>query len=190
GVEYRYIDIIWLDNLIMNFIVLYITLKLTKGRSTVWRILLSAAIGGIYAVLIFLPGYEFLQCLSLKFCLSLIMILIAYDLRDFKEFSKIFIFFYIVTFTFGVAALGIYYFFEDIILIENGVFYIKNYPIKLLIMVCGLLLISFKWLWSYIQCRFFKKALIYSICISFGQDVISTQALLDTGNSLYDPVSN
>ena len=45
GVEYRYIDIIWLDNLIMNFIVLYITLKLTKGRSTVWRILLSAAIG-------------------------------------------------------------------------------------------------------------------------------------------------
>ena len=53
------------------------------------------------------------------------MILIAYDLRDFKEFSKIFIFFYIVTFTFGGAALGIYYFFEDIILIENGVFYIK-----------------------------------------------------------------
>ncbi|HHW70944.1 MAG TPA: sigma-E processing peptidase SpoIIGA [Clostridiales bacterium] len=174
----------------MNFLLLYTTLNLSKGRSTVWRMFLSAAVGGIYAVLIFIPGYEFLQRFSLKLFLSLIMILISYDLMNFKEFLKIFTFFYMVTFAFGGAALGIYYFFEDRILIENGVFYISDYPTKLLLMVCVFLPISFKRLCTYIRCKFSKGDLIYSICISFDRDVVSTQALLDTGNLLYDPVSN
>ncbi len=174
----------------MNFILLLITLKLVKGRSNVWRIIISAAIGGIYAVLLFIPGYEFLRRTSLKICLSLIMILIAYDLKSFREFVKIFILFYIVTFIFGGAALGLYYFFNDIIFIENGIFYINNYPIKILAIACLAIIVSFRLLWSYINLRFSKGRLIYNISISFGEGRILTQALLDTGNSLYDPVSN
>lgn len=174
----------------MNFILLWITLKLSKGRSATWRMCISAAIGGVYAVLLFIPGYEFLQRISLKLCLSLIMILVAYDIRGFKEFIKIFIFFYIVTFIFGGAAFGLYYFFEDLGIMKNGVFYIKNYPIKILLVSCLVVIISSRFLWSFIQIKFSKEELLYDISISFGEDRILTQALLDTGNTLYDPVSN
>lgn len=174
----------------MNFMLLWVTLKLSKGRSAIWRMCIAAAIGGLYAVLLFIPGYEFLQRTSLKLCLSILIILIAYDIRDFKEFVKIFMFFYVVTFIFGGAAFGLYYFFEDLGVMKNGVFYIKNYPIRILAIASLTMIISSRFLWSFIQIRFSKEELLFDISVSFGEGKILTQALLDTGNTLYDPVSN
>lgn len=174
----------------MNFMLLWVTLKLSKGRSAIWRMCIAATIGGLYAVLLFIPGYEFLQRTSLKLCLSILIILIAFDIRGFREFAKIFMFFYIVTFIFGGAAFGLYYFFEDLGLMKNGVFYIKNYPIRILAISSLIVIVSSRFLWSFIQIRFSKEELLFDISISFGEGKILTQALLDTGNTLYDPVSN
>lgn len=95
-----------------------------------------------------------------------------------------------MTFIFGGAAFGLYYFFKDLGIMKNGVFYIKNYPIKILAMASFLVIMSSRFLWSLIQLKFTREELLFEISVSFGEGKVLTQALLDTGNALYDPVSN
>ena len=190
GVEYRYIDIIFLDNCIMNFILLWVTLKLAKGKSALWRMIISAITGGGYAVLICLPRYEMLMLLPFKFCLSILLILIAYDLREFKEFLRVFMFFYMITFVFGGAAFGLYYFYEGFGVIENGVFYIENFPLRILAISTLAVMVISKFLWSFIKLKLTRQELLYNISVFFGDESIFTKALLDTGNVLFDPLSN
>ena len=75
-VKYQlFLDVIWLDNLIVNFIVLYITWKLSGNTGSLLRLWCSAGIGAFYAVLLILPGFSFLSWLPFKILLSLIMLL-------------------------------------------------------------------------------------------------------------------
>jgi stage II sporulation protein GA (sporulation sigma-E factor processing peptidase) len=189
GTEYRYLDIIWLDNLIMNFIILWVTLKLSKSRDSIWRLWLSAAIGAFYAVFLFIPGFVVLQKFPLKIALSLVMLIIAFKLRTFKNFFKLLGIFYVVTFVFGGAALGLYYFTNDAIGIENGAFVIKNYPIKNLVMACIFIIIIFRGIWMLVRVRISQAELLYKVEIQFDAKKVILEALMDTGNTLIDPIS-
>lgn len=189
GIEYRYLDVIWLDNLIMNFIILWVTLKFSKNKDSIWRLWLSSAIGAFYAVALFIPGFGILQKFPLKIALSLVMLIVAFKLRTFKDFFKLLGFFYVVTFVFGGAALGLYYFTNDVISIEKGAFIIKNYPIKNLVMVCIFIVILFRTIWMLIRVRISQAELLYKVEIQFDEKKVIVEALMDTGNTLMDPIS-
>ena len=76
-VEYRYIDIIWLDNLVMNFIILWASSKLTKNSILFidyWQHLFRAT----YAVLLVVYQGFIFSLWVIKLLLSIIMILIGF----------------------------------------------------------------------------------------------------------------
>lgn len=190
AVEYRYLDILWIDNLLMNFIILWITSKIAKSQGAVWRLWLAALLGATYAAALFIPQFELLTRFTMKIALSLTMLLIAYEFNSLKEYLKILATFYAVTFVFGGAALGLYYFTEDTIEISGGVFYIKNYPVKVLFISTTLVIILFRGLWIIIRNRHLKSKLLYKVAIEFDKKSVLVSALLDTGNALCDPISH
>ncbi|NLO82942.1 MAG: sigma-E processing peptidase SpoIIGA [Clostridiales bacterium] len=190
GVEYRYIDVLFIDNLTMNFVILRIAHRLSKNGSNVWRQWLAAGIGALYAVLIVLPELQILQKLPMKLALSLIMILTAYKLNTFKELFKIFTVFYIVTFIFGGVALSLYFINHEFVDISNGAFVIKSYPAKNLVMTCILAGMLIRSLVQFIRLRLSKDELLYKVEILFEEKRIVANALLDTGNTLSDPISH
>ncbi|HZJ83368.1 MAG TPA: sigma-E processing peptidase SpoIIGA, partial [Clostridia bacterium] len=69
------------------------------------------------------------------------------------------------------------------------IFYIKNFPIKVLIFASLLLIIFMNTMWSGIRKKWDRANLVYKISIGFNGIIIHLDALLDTGNSLYDPIS-
>lgn len=189
-IEYRYLDILWIDNLFMNFIILWVTSRITKNKGAVWRLWLAAIIGATYAVILFMPQFGIFSRFTMKIALSLTMLLIAYKFRSFKEYMKILGIFYAVTFVFGGAALGLFYFSKDTIDIIGGVFYIKNYPVKILFISSTLVIILIRTLWIIIRNRHMGANLLYKVMIEFGKESIEMSALLDTGNALCDPISH
>jgi stage II sporulation protein GA (sporulation sigma-E factor processing peptidase) len=188
--EIRYIDIIWLDNLIMNFLLLWGVYRFTKNEAPIWRLWASACLGAGYAVLTLLPGFDFLSHPIMKLALSIVMLLSAYSMPTLRDFIKLLASFYGATFIFGGAALGLHYFCSNSIGFENGVFYIRNFSVKVMFFSVVLVSVLCRTLWLLLQARIQYSRLLYKLEIRFDGTSRTLEALLDTGNELRDPVSH
>jgi len=105
-----YIDIIFLENLFMNYIILYATGIIIKSPIKLIRTFLSSAIGSIYAVVSYMSILEVYSNIFLKIMLSITMVYVAFNSKNVKSFFKQLIIFYLTSFTFGGVAFALLYF--------------------------------------------------------------------------------
>lgn len=133
-----YIDIIFLENLFMNYIILLATGIIVKAKLGIIRTLVSSIIGSIYAVLVYISTVKIYSNIFLKIILSISMIYIAFKAKNIKMFCKQIMIFYLTSFTFGGVAFALLYFISpQNILIEKGVL-IGTYTIKM-VLIGGIL---------------------------------------------------
>ncbi|NLO25113.1 MAG: sigma-E processing peptidase SpoIIGA [Clostridiales bacterium] len=185
-----YADILLLENIVMNYLILWltsITLKVHAGRI---KMLAASVVGALYALLIFFPGYNFLYTTVMKVLLSLLIIVIAFTPIRFREFLKQLSVFYLISFILGGAVFGLFYFTNTGTVTEGGVFLIKGIPLSVLagaglvtIIIIRLCLVP---LYGYLE----KRSLYRSFAINVGDKWVEAVGLLDTGNELFDPITN
>ena len=128
--------------------------------------------------------------LMLKFILSIVMIYVSFGPRDIKEILKMLIFFYLTSFTFGGASLGVIYMVNTgKISIQNGII-IGNYTLKTIlvgfVVAFVIVIIAFK----FVKSKISKKDLFCNIKIKINQKIVKTKAMVDTGNLLKEPITN
>ncbi len=179
-----YADVIFLENLIINYVILYVTILLTKIKKSNFRILISSALGSAYAVLSIENNNIF--C---KLILSIIMIIIIFPTSNFKKILEILAIFYLISFTTGGTAIALSYFIQEgkINLIEGNV--LIKFPILVSSMgvTVGIFLLVFAF--KSIKRKISKKDIIYDMEIFLKNKSIKIKALLDTGNMLKDPLT-
>ncbi|HOB19794.1 MAG TPA: sigma-E processing peptidase SpoIIGA [Candidatus Atribacteria bacterium] len=188
-VEYRYIDVIWLDNLVMNFLLLYMVRRIARNPAPIWRLWCSACLGALYAVLVLLPGLQFLASLGIKLALSALMLVTGYRVGDMRGFFRLLGFFYGATFLFGGAAFGLFYLTGTGMVPDGGVFIVRDFPVRLLLYATVLLILLCRWLWPVLLFKINHRNLVYKVELEFDGKRFLIDALLDTGNALSDPVS-
>ena len=128
-----YIDIIFLENLFMNYIIIYATGIIVKAPIKIIRTFLASGIGGVYAILSYMSMLEICSNLFLKIAWSVVMVYIAFNPKNKKIFLKQLMIFYLTSFTFGGVAFALLYFVSpQKILMEKGVL-IGTYPIKMVL---------------------------------------------------------
>jgi stage II sporulation protein GA (sporulation sigma-E factor processing peptidase) len=174
----------------MNYIILWVTARFSKEYTSFLRLLFGALAGAVYAVIIFFPSLRFIYTLTFKILLSFFIIVISFFPQSLKQFLKILSIFYIVSFVFGGAAFGLFYFTNLGAIISNGVFYISNFPVKLLLLSSLISFFIIKFAWTAIQNRISKENIYILIDIVFENKIINLKGLIDTANSLHDPISN
>lgn len=125
-----YIDIIFLENLFMNYIILFATGTILKIQPKIIKTFVSSTIGSIYAIISYTSRLEIYSNIGLKIALSVAMIYIAFSSKNLKQFLKQLIIFYLTSFTFGGVAFAFLYFVHpENILMENRSFN-RNIPNK------------------------------------------------------------
>ncbi len=185
-----YVDIILLENICMNFIILFSTAYIMKIQIKYLRIFISSLIGAIYAVLVYANILAIYTNIIMKIILSICMIYVAYKPKSLKGMIKELILFYLVSFALGGCAFALLYIVKpQEILIRNGV-YIGTYPIKIALLggIVGFVI-------TYIGIRtvknkIVKNEIIYTTKIKINNKSNLTKLLLDTGNMLKDPLTN
>lgn len=187
-----YADIIFLLNLVMNFLILLLTSKLSKSKTSSLRMFLGSIIGASYAIfLIFCPDLKFYYTVLAKVLLSLLIIAIAFSPKKLTVLIKDLAMFYISTFIFAGAAFAFLYFNQTGGVVKNGIVYVfwqsNMMSIILSIFTVGIII---KIIWELIQNRIVKEKLLIPLMISFEKKTIYMAALVDTGNSLHDPLTN
>ena len=105
-----YIDIIFLENLFMNYIILFATGIIVKTPIKIIRTLISSIIGSLYAVIAYMSILQIYSNTILKIILSISMVYIAFNSKNLKTFIKQLIIFYLTSFTFGGVAFALLYF--------------------------------------------------------------------------------
>ena len=185
-----YLDMLILENLIMNYIILLVTSKFSKEQTSILRMLISSLIGALYCAIVFFPALRFFYTLLFKVCLSFILVIVAFSPQKPKQFMKVLSIFYVVSFVFGGAAFGLFYFTNFGVILSNGVFYISNFPIKILIISTIISYLIIKFAWTTIQNKLSRDNMYVILDIIFEEKEVKLKGLIDTANSLYDPISN
>lgn len=118
-----YIDIIFLENLFMNYIILFATGTIIKAPIKIVRTLISSVIGSVYAIVSYMSTLEIYSNTALKIILSIAMVYIAFNSKTLKQLFKQLIIFYLTSFTFGGVAFALLYFIspQNILMMKRSI---------------------------------------------------------------------
>lgn len=184
-----YIDLIFLENIFMNFIIIYATSIILKKDLKILRISIGSVIGAAYACIYYLSNLEIYSNIILKIILSLVIVYISFNSKTVKSFLKELLIFYLTSFTFGGVTFALLYFISPgDILFQNGVL-VGIYPLKMILIggLIGFIIIisSFK----SIKNKIAKKDMACILIVKFGDKKIKVKAIIDTGNFLKEPLT-
>ena len=185
-----YLDVIFLENVVLNYIILYVTGIISKARIEKRRIILGALIGAFYSIIYYLLKIKIYSSFIVKVFLSIIIIYVAFNSNSLKELIKKIILFYLTSFVFGGATIAIIYMANSQnITIQNGVL-VGRYTVTTVLI--GIMVAYFTIVLAFktIRTRVLKKDLICDISIMLNNKEIKTKAMIDTGNLLKEPITN
>ena len=185
-----YLDVIFLENIVINYIILYVTGIISKVQIKQNRLFLGALIGAIYSVIYYLFKLKIYSSFIVKIILSIVIIYVAFNSNNFKDLLKKVLLFYLTSFVFGGAAIAIIYMVNSQnITIQNGVL-VGSYTLKTVLI--GIVVAYFTIIFAFkiIKTKISKKDLICEIEVTLNNKKIRTIALIDTGNMLKEPITN
>ena len=193
-----YLDNSMLLNFTMDYIILFLTSRISGYRVGYGRLVAGAVLGSLYILVIFLPEIAFLYNMAVKFLYSCLIILVCFFPLNPKKFLACLGYFYAVSFAIGGAVYGFSALSSDLqgqqhyelltSLIAGGGNLVAvlawGFPLALVFWF-GL----GRWGWSALKRSLAQVFFKYPLCIHFGEVEVSLDGLLDTGNHLRDPFS-
>ncbi len=187
-----YIDVLFITNLLINIILLYVTGKLSVIRINKIRIFLSAALGSIYSVFMFFPNLSVFYSKAAKILSAFALVALSYNIKGVRLYIKTLGIFYIVTLCFGGGVFALFYL-TGIgsrmgAIIKNGILYF-NLPWQILFasVITSYIIISI--VWKNVTRKAANINSYIDLVIFCYDRQVPIRALIDTGNSLKDPIS-
>lgn len=185
-----YIDIVLIENLIMNSIILYATSIGLKEKVKFIRIFFASLIGAVYSLISYISNIKIYSSIIMKIILSFIIVYIAYNPQTIKKMWKEILFFYLISFVFGGAAFAFIYILKpQEILMKNGLF-LGTYPLKTIILAAIIAFIVIVLGFKLVRTKMTKKDMFCKVTIHLDNKEIETNAMIDTGNFLKEPITN
>lgn len=191
GVKFMiiYAEYVFLENFIMNYFILSLTGKFAKFSSKRIKFILASSLGALYAFVIFFPSLHFLFSVLMKIACSMLIIIICFTPYHFKDFFRLIGIFYLITLVFGGAGFALFYFSNFNGIVSNGIFYMASISVKNIFISCGVAYILIQFCWGYIQERLSKEKIFMDVSIEINNEKVDLRGIVDTGNSLVDPIS-
>ena len=184
-----YLDIVFFENFILNYIIILSTAIISKSKIKLTSIMLSSTIGGIFSILNYLMNINSLENMVLKIIISILMMLIAFNDYKIKKLIKQLLFFYLVSFTFGGIAFMLLFFIKPQNIIMKSNHLVGTYPIKITILAGILGFVVIFLIEKIIKDRLNKKSMICDLEIFYDGKIRKIKTMIDTGNLLKEPIS-
>lgn len=186
-----YLDVIFVENMFMNYIILFTTGFIVYGFSShlrfyKLRLLFSSFIGAIYAVLSYTKFSNICCTFAAKILVSFLMCFVTFGT---KCFFKMTLLFYLTSFATGGISLAMLYLFNRNNLYISNHTLLGIYPVKVSILAgfigFAIIQISFAINKKYLK----SKDLLCDLQINILGITFNVTALVDSGNTLQDPYS-
>lgn len=180
-----YIDLLFLLNLVANYLLLLVAGRMCGRVLRRWLLALSAALGAGYACALFFPGLGWLAAAPCRVAAGVLMALTAYGSQ--KGLLRATLCFFGASAALGGLVWAAELMGGHSLSLERGVLY-SYVDLRLLL----LLLVLCYGVLSFLTDRVFRhrSTELVPVTIRLGCESVTLTALQDTGNTLTDPVDN
>lgn len=190
---YIYLDIVFLINLLMDYLILWATASLGQFATSFKKLLIASFLGAAYSLAIFLPPTGLWMSFGAKVLFSLLMVFCAFYPLGWKKFCQATGYFYLVAFAVGGAMLGAMYIVDSNAFAYstmNGVLVsLSNVTYTWLVIAVASALVIGRWGAVAIRKNFLDHMFQIPVIICLGRHRMPVKALVDTGNQLKDPLT-
>lgn len=180
-----YVDLLFLLNLVANYLLLLAAGRIAGAGLARWRIGLGAGAGALYAVLVFLPGLSWLAFWPCRLACGVLMVLTAYSGE--RYLLRLTVIFFGASAALAGAVLGMELLGSMSLTLEHGVFYSRlDLRLLLLLFVACYFVLSL----------FFRRTgqrggrELVRLEVSLEAGAVCLTALVDSGHSLTDSATN
>lgn len=174
-----YIDYIFLENLIMNYLLICGTKNIVKEKTKVIKITLASIVGTVYVCITCLLKLNFLNYTVCKLLLSFVMVYITFMPKKISIYLKeIFIFYFI-----SIINTGTY-----LVLVSMFNLNMNSTVVKIVVYLVGYLVIYViqNQVWKMFKTKLKKSELVYDVYLNNGDKYIAYKGFVDTGNTSKD----
>ncbi len=183
-----YADVLVIINIYINYGLLLLTCFWRKREAERLKILLSSLLGGIYSLIILLPGIGDYFITISRIPALMIMIYIAFGYCDIKSFAKISLTFFGVNIIFAGAVFMLWFFlYPQSMYFNSGIVYFDINALTLVLLTIaayGLIRLL-----SFFTKSKVPQSFIYNVEIILSGKSFVCKGFYDSGNTLCDPFS-
>ncbi len=187
-----YADVVFIINLVMDTFILFLTSIILKKRINKGLIFLGGLLGSmLYCMLMFYePMSKYYNAFTSLFTF-LIPLLIIFRPKTLREFLKTFITLNVCAFFIGGLSTALLFYTNASSYIGDLLnFTVDNFSIKFLFFSCSFSYVAIKILRLIITEKINKKQEIVSVEVNTDKNKIVFNALVDTGNTLKEPLED
>lgn len=183
-----YVDVLILENFIVNLFLLILTMRVIKHKSKLILLITSSFIGGMYTVVVIIPGLYFFRIIPFEILIACIMLRIAYGKTNLINMIKLLGVFLGVTFT--LSGICFLFSLKQNIYILGNTFEIQKYSIKYIMIGTMSIYIIYTRIADYVRDRIFVNNYNFNVQFIIGDKKYCLNGFLDTGNELREPITN
>lgn len=186
-----YIDVVFLINFIMNTLVIYITKRLLRESVRLLKIVFFGFLSSLlYIIIAFVPVLHainngFTQLLIILFCIYFLFIP-----KSILIYIRQLVCFHLISFVLGGIGLYLLYFFNYENILGSGISFNFKAPIVIFFVLSGVSYFLIVILHRFLKEYLLNKQSFAMVSIGLNGNIAEIRALIDTGNTLYCPITN
>lgn len=185
-----YVDVLFIINFIIDYILLSITSFFIKKTPKIFRLCLSSSVGAVYSACAFFMTSAILLSMIFSVSVALLMIALAFGVKKTAVLLKDTVVFYLISLV--SAGVGFSFVFTgkagQRYAISNGIFY-ANIDAYTMLFIFAVSVISIHCATGFVRRQKIKSKFLYDVVIEKNGRKISDTALFDSGNFLRDPIT-
>lgn len=181
-----YIELIFLDNFMINWLIILIASTFTKAKKKWGRYACAAGVGGVYACVVFGTTGVAVSLLT-KVAVSLLMCFIAYYSRSEKGFLKNTCAFYVTSFVFAGAIYAIMHSMGEAAVLGGAI--VVRPLIRTILLGLGAGAVLIIGISRVHQRTLQREQHTEFLILSYEENEVRVKAFYDTGNMATEPLS-
>ena len=180
-----YADILVLVNFVVDYFLISIAARFLGQKPKLWRLILSALVGGLFSLYIFLPQSNFLVQSLVQILMSMVLCLISFGFGGAKSFLRRTAVLFCTNFAYSGAMIAMWLVFKPHgMAINNSVVYFDISPLFLILFsVVGYFAVV---ILRKILKKSFPANTYCKVTVFCGEKSLTLEGIADTGNSITD----
>lgn len=180
-----YADVLFVTNMLITYLLLNLTASIFSAKKRILRMVLASVTGGIFSFYILAPEQHFFITMFIKLSFSAVIIFAAFKIRTLRQFLKLMLCFYAVSFAFAGVMIAAWILIKPQgMLINNSTVYF-NISVPLLLVSCAVCY-AVIWLVQRVISKRVPRNSVCDVTVVIEDKAVTCRAMIDTGNSLTD----
>ena len=180
-----YVDVLLLVNFVVDYFLIAVSCRFLRRKPRLWRMLLSAALGGVFSLYILLPQSNFLLQIAVQIIMCMALCVVALGFESVKSFLRNTAVLFCVNFAYSGAMIAVWFVFKPHgMVINNSVVYFNISPMFLVMFsIIGYFGVSIA---RKILKPDFSQNVYCDVTLLCENNHLKLQGIVDTGNSVTD----